>query len=56
MHTSFIVHLLTSSASPVIREIETGDLRVDPGLPAVGFFVASAKLDWAGGRDGISRG
>jgi hypothetical protein len=48
------LHLLTLGASPATREIETPDLRVDPGLSAVGFFITPAKS--AGGHDGISRG
>jgi hypothetical protein len=35
---------LTLSASSAIWEIETDDLRVDPGLSAVDFFIASGKL------------
>jgi hypothetical protein len=49
---------LTEGANHSIKEIETDELRADPG-PACGrLFVASVKLNlaWAGGRDGISRG
>jgi hypothetical protein len=36
---------LTSGAWPAIREIETGDLRVDPGLSAVDFFILSSTSE-----------